>query len=180
MPARRPRPRRRTCKGRRGLLRRAAHVESLEPRLVLDSTVVFSEVMYNPRDSQQLEWIELHSEMAVDMDLSGWRIGGVGYTFPAGTIIPGGEYLVIAKSPSELQIASGFSDALGPYTGRLSNSSTRRARTPSVSRRPSKVRVTRSPRRMRICRRPASQPMWPPRSSRLGSSRRRSSAAPWV
>jgi hypothetical protein len=98
--------------------------EALEERRVLDSTVVFNEVMYHPAgNDESLEWIELHNQQAVDMDLSNWRItGGVNYNFPAGTRIGGGDYLVIAASPAALQAAEGVTGALGPYTGTLSNS----------------------------------------------------------
>ena len=76
------------------------HLESLEPRYVLDSTVVFNELMYHPVDGEP-EWIELHNQMGVDMDLSGWRLdGGVQFAFPAGTVVPGQGYLVIASDPS--------------------------------------------------------------------------------
>ena len=46
---------------------RLAGAETLEQRSMLDSTVVFSELMYNPLGDEQLEWIELHNEMAVDI-----------------------------------------------------------------------------------------------------------------
>ena len=92
--------------------------ESLEPRLVLDSTVVVNEIMYHPADDAAPEWIELFNQMAVDMDLSGWSLGdGVEFDFPQGTVISGGEYLVVASDPG----AMGFG-TLGPFTsGRLSN-----------------------------------------------------------
>lgn len=84
-----------------------------------DSVVTFNELHYNPPVSQDGEWIELHNQMAVNVDLSGWRLDdGVEYTFPSGTVIPGGGFLVIAKNPS----LSGISGALGPYGGNLSNS----------------------------------------------------------
>jgi hypothetical protein len=104
-------------------LNRASHLrlEQLEGRYVLDSTVVFNELMYNPGVDQDLEWLELHNEMAVDMDLSGWQIDGVDYTFPQGTVMEAGGYLVVAKAPSDLQAATGFEAALGPYGGRLDN-----------------------------------------------------------
>jgi len=98
-------------------------LETLEARLVLDSTVVFNEIMYHPAgDEDALEWVELHNQMGVDMDISGWSLaGGVDYSFAQGTIIPGGGYLVVAASPAELQNATGLAGALGPFTGRLSN-----------------------------------------------------------
>ena len=45
------------------------------PVLRADSTVVFNEVHYHPADRESsLEWIELYNQMAVTMDLSGWRL----------------------------------------------------------------------------------------------------------
>jgi len=89
-----------------------------------DSTVVFNEIMYHPdaTNEAQFEWIELHNQMAVDMDLSGWSLaGGVQFTFTEGTVLGGGQYLVVASSPATLMTATGATNALGPFTGRLSN-----------------------------------------------------------
>ncbi|MDB6134646.1 MAG: hypothetical protein JWM59_2889 [Verrucomicrobiales bacterium] len=92
------------------------------PALAVDATTVFNEVMYHPADANGAEWIELYNQMAVNMDLAGWRIsGGVNYTFPAGTTIPAGGYLLISANPSALQAAAGISGVLGPWTGQLSN-----------------------------------------------------------
>ena len=62
--------------------RRPRQFESLESRHLLDSTVVFSELMYNPPVDGELEWIELHNEMAIDMDISNWRFDGIDFQFP--------------------------------------------------------------------------------------------------
>jgi len=114
-------------------------IEPLEQRLVLDSTVVFNEVMYHPGDAadgvvdgiESLEWIELYNQLAVDMDLSEWEIDGIrqmnpdgtlsNYMFPEGTVIPGRGYLVVAKDPGKLQAATGYTDALGGFLGSLAN-----------------------------------------------------------
>jgi hypothetical protein len=98
-------------------------LEQLESRVVLDSTVVFNEIMYHPTGSDAAaEWIELHNQMAVDMDLSGWYLdGGVEFRFADGTIISGGGYLVVAASPSELEASAGLSGVPGPFSGRLAN-----------------------------------------------------------
>ncbi len=96
--------------------------ESLEARLVLDSTTVFNEIMYHPADDAAPEWIELHNQMAVDMDLSGWSLSdGVVFEFPSGTVIPAGGYLVVASDLAAMQATTGFADALGPFVGALSN-----------------------------------------------------------
>ncbi|HKS37845.1 MAG TPA: lamin tail domain-containing protein, partial [Verrucomicrobiae bacterium] len=88
-----------------------------------DSTVVFNEIMYHPATSESsLEWVELHNQMAVNMDLSGWSIeGGIDFAFPEGTVLTGGGYLVVAISPAALA-AAGYTNAFGPFAGRLSNS----------------------------------------------------------
>jgi hypothetical protein len=92
-----------------------------------DSVVVFNEIMYHPgTNAAGDEWLELHNQMAVDVDLSGWSIAnGVAYTFPEGTVIPGGGYQVVASSPAALSAATGLINILGPYTGQLSNSGER-------------------------------------------------------
>ena len=99
--------------------------EALEPRRLLDSTVVFNEIMYNPPGDtdETLEWLELHNQLAVDMDISEWAVeGGIEYKFPDQTVVPGRGYLVVAISPAALEAATGFADALGPFdSGRLSN-----------------------------------------------------------
>ena len=82
-----------------------------------DSIVTFNEIMYNPvgATDERLEWIELHNQMAINMDISGWRLSrGVSYEFAAGTVIPGGGYLVIAVNPQALAEATGFDGGAGP------------------------------------------------------------------
>ena len=44
----------------------------LPASLPADSVVVFNEVMYHPLEREaELEWVELHNQMAVDVDISG-------------------------------------------------------------------------------------------------------------
>ncbi len=86
-----------------------------------DAVVTFNEVHYNPPVTQEAEWIELHNQMAVNVDLSGWSLaGGVDFTFPPGTVIAGGGFMVVAKNPGNAALA-GVPNVLGPYTGNLSN-----------------------------------------------------------
>src|SRR5262249_29114549 len=89
-----------------------------------DSVVVFNEVMYHPATNEPaLEWVELYNQNAVDVDLSGWRLSdGIDYTFPSGSIIRGGGYLVVSISPETLRAVASITNVLGPFTGRLSNS----------------------------------------------------------
>ena len=86
-----------------------------------DAVVTFNEIHYNPPLTQDAEWIELHNQMAVNIDLSGWSLAdGVGYVFPQGTIIPAGGLRIVAKLPGHASLA-GIPDVLGPFTGSLSN-----------------------------------------------------------
>lgn len=89
-----------------------------------DSAVVFNEVHYHPAgDDSTLEYVELYNQLAVDVDVSNWRIDGdIQFDFPEGTVIGGREYLVVARNPGALAAATGFAGALGPYSDFLSNS----------------------------------------------------------
>ena len=102
-------------------------MESLESRFVLDSTMVFNELMYHPiSESASIEWVELHNQMAVKMDLSGWRLtDGIDYTFPDGTIVDGGGYIVVTSNLNDLELPINSIDVVGPFVGRLSNAGER-------------------------------------------------------
>jgi len=83
---------------------------------------MFNEIHYHSAgDESQLEWVELYNHMAVDMDVSRWRIGGgISFDFAEGTIVPGRSHIVVAADPAALKQQTGVS-ALGPFSGRLSN-----------------------------------------------------------
>jgi hypothetical protein len=85
-----------------------------------DSVVVINEIMYHPRASGP-EWIELHNQMGIDVDLSGWSLAGaVEYAFPTGAVLPAHAYLMVASSvPSGLHGSAG--PVLGPFAGQLAN-----------------------------------------------------------
>ncbi|MCA9265006.1 MAG: lamin tail domain-containing protein, partial [Planctomycetales bacterium] len=103
--------------------RRLCLAETLEPRIVLDSSVVFNEIMYHPLGDETTEFVELHNQHAINLDISQWKLGGgIDYQFPEGTAIPGGGYVVVARDPAAFSAASGFTSAYGPFTGQLSNS----------------------------------------------------------
>ncbi|MEX0641247.1 MAG: lamin tail domain-containing protein, partial [Pirellulales bacterium] len=107
---------------RQSRARRVWSAERLESRLVLDAAVVFNEIMYNPAVNGTPEWIELHNELSYNVDLSGWRIeGAVELTFGSGTLIAASGYLVATIDPGALTSATGYSGAIGPWTGSLDN-----------------------------------------------------------
>ncbi len=105
------------------LLRAAILAAFLTPALAIaDAVVTFNELNYNPPVSQDEEWIELHNQMSVNIDMSGWKLAdGISFTFPMGTIIPAGGHIVIAKNPTTSALA-GVAEVLGPWSGSLSNS----------------------------------------------------------
>ena len=90
---------------------------------------VINEILYRPGlaypEPEALEFVELHNPDAAAVNLTGWTIGGgVDFTFPAGTTLPAGGYLLVAANPAALAAATGLSGIAGPWsaTQRLSNS----------------------------------------------------------
>jgi len=88
-----------------------------------DSIVTFNEMMYHPAaDESTLEWIELYNQMSYDMDISRWEIrGGIDYVFPQGTFVPASGFLILAISPSDFELETGYANAFGPYEDHLDN-----------------------------------------------------------
>ena len=85
--------------------------------------VVINEIHYAPADKTvPEEFVELYNDGPA-VDISGWYFSeGIAYTFPEGTVIGSGEYLVVAQSPPTLVGIYGPIDAVfGPFGGRLSN-----------------------------------------------------------
>ncbi|HEX7860891.1 MAG TPA: lamin tail domain-containing protein [Verrucomicrobiae bacterium] len=89
------------------------------------TSLVFSEIMYRPRpatNGANLEFIEILNTLGTPEDISGYQLSGdVDYTFPAGTVVPGGGFLVIARNPSEIQARYGITGVLGPFPNGLPN-----------------------------------------------------------
>lgn len=64
-----------------------------------EDVVVISEIHPSPED-RNLQFLEIFNTSATHVfDLSGWRINGIGYTFPAGSVIGVGEYIVLVEDP---------------------------------------------------------------------------------
>lgn len=59
--------------------------------------IVFSEIMYNPLQPDS-SYVEIHNRSDVTFDLNGWRVNGVDFTFPLGSLITNGQYLVLVKN----------------------------------------------------------------------------------
>ncbi len=88
-----------------------------------NSNVVINEIMYHPISGLDVdEWLELHNRGASAVDLSSWKIDGVGLTLPAGTTISAGAYLVLARDPTRIRTVYGLSSAIvlgSSWTGSL-------------------------------------------------------------
>ncbi len=88
-----------------------------------DAVVAFNEINYHPATNETtMEWVELKNMLAVDVDMSGWAIGGtINYTFPSNSIIRARSHLVVAISPATLMAQTGLTGVLGPFSSRLDN-----------------------------------------------------------
>ncbi|MBI4604250.1 MAG: lamin tail domain-containing protein [Planctomycetes bacterium] len=85
--------------------------------------IVLDEIHYAPPDKTRPEEIvELYNNGPVAVDLSGWYFsGGIDFTFPPGTALGAGEYLVVAQDLDAFRARFGNVRAVGPFSGRLSN-----------------------------------------------------------
>lgn len=89
----------------------------------LAAAPVINEIMYRPGttfpENTALEFIEIHNPDSSAVDLSGWAITtGADFTFPAGTTLAAGGYLVVASNPTALKAVSATAAAatvLGPW-----------------------------------------------------------------
>jgi len=88
----------------------------------LSAGVVINEIYYKPADkTSPEEFVEIHNRNPTLVNLSGWRFTrGIDYTFPEGTVLEAGGYLVLSGYPATLQSVFSVA-ALGPYSGRLAN-----------------------------------------------------------
>ena len=85
-------------------------------------SIVINEIHYNPDVKTELvEFIELHNTTAAAVSLAGWTLSdAVDFTFPAGSSIPAGGYVVVSENTNAFRVKFGFTP-LGPWTGNLNN-----------------------------------------------------------
>jgi len=70
--------------------------------------ITISEINYHSSSTQDVgDWIELHNYGSVDLDISNWKLRDKKeyhtFTFPVGTVIESGEYLVVAEDLQKFQ-----------------------------------------------------------------------------
>ncbi len=92
--------------------------------------IVINEIMYDPISQDSIdEYVELHNRGAQTLNVGGWQfVDGVTFVLPAGTVIPAGGYLVVAKNTARLMTHyANLSPAnlVGDYEGSLANTGER-------------------------------------------------------
>ena len=94
--------------------------------------VVINEIHYNPADigvttaGLSLEFIELYNPGTTTVNLAGYNFSkGVTYTFPSGTTLKAGSYLVVVSDSKQNTWKNKSYAVLGPYTGTLSDNGER-------------------------------------------------------
>ena len=88
-----------------------------------NTDIVINEIMYDaPSDQVRHEYIELYNRGPATVDLSGWRLtDGISFTFPSGTSIDSGAYLVVAADAACIASIYGGIPVVGDWGGRLSD-----------------------------------------------------------
>ena len=96
--------------------------ENFDTPAALPSQVVINEIHYDPaNETSAEEFIELYNPGANAIDLSNWELtDAVRFTFPPGTTLEAGAYLVIAEDPPTITSVYGVI-SLGPWEGGLNN-----------------------------------------------------------
>ncbi|WP_367872170.1 lamin tail domain-containing protein [Luteolibacter sp. Populi] len=97
-------------------------VEAISPVLPANGPVLINEIHYNGRSNAvHSDFVELYNFSASPANLDGWSLsGGIDFSFPPGTTIPAGGFLVVAEDPFTIQNLWGTT-ALGPYEKALSS-----------------------------------------------------------
>ncbi len=113
----------------RGLDQAGAAVRGATKRIVVRNTLAtdapadslcFSEIMVGPAVLGG-GYVELFNRSSTtSFDLSGWRIDGLGFTFPAGTVLRPRFYALVVEDRAVFQAAYGANrPVVGEYTGHL-------------------------------------------------------------
>ncbi|MDA1006252.1 MAG: lamin tail domain-containing protein [Verrucomicrobia bacterium] len=89
-----------------------------------------TEIMYHPSDpnpgdtidKDEYEFLELWNSGTESFDLSGYFLDGITYTFPPGSVLAAGNYLVLVRNSTAFAARYPGVSANGVYLGGLSNS----------------------------------------------------------
>ena len=87
-----------------------------------DPQLRLTEIMYNPIDGNQYEFIELKNTGGGELDLSGMSFGGIRFVFPPNTpLLAPGDCLVLVSDPTAFAEKYPGVTIGGSYQGQLSN-----------------------------------------------------------
>jgi hypothetical protein len=81
-------------------------------------SIVFSEIMYNPL-APEASYVELLNTSDVSFDLTGFRVNGLDYTFPLGSIMTNRQSLVLAKNRAAVSSAFPGAATFDTFEGAL-------------------------------------------------------------
>jgi hypothetical protein len=86
-----------------------------------DTALLFDEIMYHPV-APEASYLEIYNNSDTAFDLAGWRVNGVDFTFPLGSVITNRQYLVLAKNRSAYASSyPGAPSPAGEFDGQLDN-----------------------------------------------------------
>ena len=82
--------------------------------------IVINEIMYNPSIAGA-SYVEIYNASAANaFDLSGWRLDGVDFTFPSGTVLEPGAYKLVVENKLVFAATYGVaSSVIGEFSGHL-------------------------------------------------------------
>ena len=91
------------------------------PGATPEGSIVFSEIMYNSSvpDADFVEIANVSTNFA--FDISGWEVNGLDFTFPSGTILAPGSFVVLANNPTAFGSAFTASAPVFTFAGNLDN-----------------------------------------------------------
>ena len=79
--------------------------------------LAITEIMYHPAarfDGKKIRFVELYNSNPYSEDISGFQFDGyIESVIPAGTVIPGGGFLVVADRPADIQFVYGITNVIG-------------------------------------------------------------------
>ena len=86
-----------------------------------------TEIMYNPQGGDAYEFLELRNDGLVPLDVGLWTFEGISFTFPAGTLLAPGQFIVLANNANPTAFAARYPgvSVLGWFGGKLDNNGER-------------------------------------------------------
>ena len=100
-------PRARQTAGTGRWLRPSAATFGAVNTFSIPGDVVINEIFHTAFDTSPEQWVELMNRGAAAVNIGGWKLtDGISYTFPVGTTIGAGQYLVVAADSAALLAVS--------------------------------------------------------------------------